>query len=84
MSDTLANQDWRSLASQASRSYPSALIKQIDSIFDYQTKFMSGEHPQIRVVLITERKTTSPVFKALASQYKDKLIFGEVHASTSK
>lgn len=45
---------------------------------------MSGEHPQIRVILITERKTTSPVLKALASQYKDKLIFGEVHASTSK
>ncbi len=24
------------------------------------------------------------MFKALASSYKDKLIFGEVHASTSK
>jgi hypothetical protein len=45
---------------------------------------LSGEHPQIRVVLITERKTTSPVLKALASHYKDKLIFGEVYASISK
>jgi len=26
MTDTLTNQDWRSLASQAARSYPSALI----------------------------------------------------------
>ncbi len=31
--------------------------------------------------MITERKTSSPVFKALSKRFKDKLVFGEIRTS---
>jgi|LauGreDrversion4_2_1035121.scaffolds.fasta_scaffold522280_1 hypothetical protein len=37
-----------------------------------------------RVILITDRKTTSPIYKGLAKYFKDKLIFGEVRSSLLK
>ncbi len=38
----------------------------------------------LRVILITDRKTTSPIYKGLAKLYKEKLIFGELRSSLLK
>ena len=37
-----------------------------------------------RVVLISERKTTSPIYKGLAKAYKGKMVFGEIRTSLVK
>lgn len=70
----------------ATRSLPDNLVNQITSLSAYLDVFLAKIEPldAPRVILITERKTTSPIFKGLAKTYKGKLIFGEVRSSLLK
>ena len=62
------------------------MVHQITSLQAYLDVFLAKLEPldAPRVILITERKTTSPIYKGLAKAYKDKLIFGEVRSSVLK
>lgn len=44
-------------------------------------EFMKREPTKHKVLVFTQRRSTSPLFKALSKQYKDKLVFGEVRDS---
>lgn len=48
---------------------------------DYTEKFLTSQKEGLRVILVTERKTPSPIFKALSKRYKDKLVFGEIRTT---
>jgi hypothetical protein len=45
-------------------------------------KFTTKEPENHKVILFTERKSTSPLFKSLSKKYKGKLVFGEVRKSS--
>lgn len=44
-------------------------------------QFIARDPTKYKLLLFTERKTTSPILKALSKQYKNKLHFGEVRSS---
>jgi hypothetical protein len=70
----------------ATRSLSDSFVNQITSLSAYLDVFLAKLDPldAPRVILITERKTTSPIYKGLAKSYKGKLIFGEVRSSLLK
>lgn len=35
------------------------------------------------MILLTNKEKTSPLYKAVASTYRDRILFGEVHESVS-
>jgi hypothetical protein len=50
---------------------------QIVNMDNYQD-FITKDPTKHKIITLTERKSTSPIFKSLSKQYKDKLVFGEV------
>lgn len=44
------------------------------------TEIQAGKLP--RVILISKKSTTPPLYKALSTEYKDRLLFGEVKSSS--
>jgi len=45
-------------------------------------KFIEREGENMKIILFTERKSTSPLMKSLSKKYKGKLVFGEVRKSS--
>jgi hypothetical protein len=74
------------LANEATRSLTLGNnIIVITSINEYREKLLGSPLEGLRVVLITERKTSSPpVFKALARRFKDKFVFAEIRSGLSQ
>lgn len=48
---------------------------------DNYEKIMEREGSNMKILLFTERKSTSPLMKSLSKKYKGKLVFGEVRKS---
>jgi len=51
---------------------------------DNYANFIIREAENMKIILFTERKSTSPLMKALSKKYKGKLVFGEVRTSETE
>lgn len=74
--------DWKGMSTLATRTVRGT-VQSIDSMPDYLEKYLGREDDRLRVVLITDRKTTSPIYRALSSKYQDKFLFGEIKTSAN-
>lgn len=47
-------------------------------------QFLNAEEYENKVILFTNKEKTSPLFKALGSTYRDRILFAEVHESAKE
>ena len=67
--------EWKSISNSAASKMQS-FVSVVNS--DTYEKFIDQDPQKHKILIFTERKTTSPLFKSLSKTFKDKLTFGEV------
>ena len=76
VSEVLPETDWRQLAEHAVRHLPDKVLK-ITSMQDYISKFLKDNPSTLpRALLVQGDKASPSIFKALASKYDGKYLFG--------
>lgn len=70
--------EWKPISTFATKKMQSFVASVSKENYD---DFVKRNPEKYHILLFTERKTTSPIIKALSKKYKDKLLFGEVRSS---
>lgn len=73
--------DWKSISAAAANKMQSFV--NIVTVENYQ-QFIDQDPQKNKILLFSERKSTSPLFKSVSKIYKDKLLFGEVRKHTEQ
>lgn len=69
---------WNTIANAGAKKMQNFVSVVSESNFE---SFMQREPAKHKVLLLTDKKSTPALFKALSKKYLDKLVFGEIRAS---